>query len=303
MIVVVNPTAGRGKARRKCQAVVECLRRQNVCVEVITTDGKGHAAEIGEARTAEGIKLPDTIVACGGDGLVQEIAHTLAARKAVLGERCPALGIIPGGRCNDFARALRIPSDLKSLAVLLTRGRSQPIDLGSVNGRSFCTVATIGVDAAISDFVNTMRIGLKGKPAYLYGILCVLPRYRPPVVKVTGLPESLHGPLLVSSFANTRFYGGGIPIAPQADSTDGLLDLCMIKPVSIIRLLRLVPRVIRGRHENDNDVRFARAKRISVETDEAVTIWADGEPMGKTPALVEIMPKAIRIITPAADTP
>jgi diacylglycerol kinase (ATP) len=230
------------------------------------------------------------------------------------------MGLAPAGRCNDFARGLGVGTDPVDIASTLADGEPRAIDLGRLNGRYFCTVATLGVDAEVSSYVDTMRMPLRGTAAYVYGALRVLARYRANHVRITGDFGVIEQAVFLASSANTASYGGAIPIAPDASPLDGELDLCVIDRVTRLRAFALLPIVMMGRHTSRPGVRFIRAKRFNISATEpketgrrgsrarsttgtvdagpALEIWADGERIGSTPADVEVVPGAIRVLLP-----
>lgn len=239
------------------------------------------------------------VAACGGDGTVQQVARTLAGFRQQLGEETPTLGLIPAGRCNDLARALSLNRRVEEAARIIVQGRAAALDLGRVNDRTFCTVATMGFDAAVSRFVDQMRMPLTGTPAYLYGALRVLAGFRAPEVVLEGDFGRRAGRFFMISTANTSTYGGAIPIAPHADPTDGLLDVCIIEDDGKARTVQTLVRVIRGRHEGRRGVSLLRTRTLRIECDASNELWADGEWVARSPALLEACPGEIRIMLPA----
>lgn len=179
---------------------------------------------------------------------------------------------------------------------ILLRGRAEPMDLGMVNGRSFCTVATLGLDAEVTDFVDRMRMPLRGTPAYLYGAARVLLRYRPHVVRITGDFPTIEGPMFLASTANTALYGGAIPIVPHADPRDGRLDLCVIHAMSLPRALPFIPRIFFGRHVQRREVQFVSASEFRIESPEPLELWADGERIGRTPVDIRVAPGVVTVL-------
>lgn len=306
VLLIANPTSGRGRGRTTADGVSDGLRARGFEVAVRFTEGRGDAERITAASLGDGDRRPGIIVACGGDGTIQEIAHALAvgtASATTVGrvgsaDNEPSLALAPSGRCNDFARALGIATDVKSIVAAIADGKRRPIDLGSVNGRHFCTVVTAGIDAEVTDFVDRMKMPLAGTPAYVYGALRVLLRYRPYHVRLEGDFGRIDRPIFIASSANTSSYGGAIPIAPDASPTDGLLDVCVITYMSKLRALAMIPRVMRGRHPGHPQVQFVKTKRYSITSDEPLELWADGERIGRTPATIEVVPGAISVCVP-----
>lgn len=292
-LIIANPTSGRGRGGGIAHAVVDRLRAAGRAVEVRFTSGKGDAERI--AREAAGsTSRPGCVVACGGDGTIQEVVNALADAA----DETP-LGLAPAGRCNDFGRALGILREAGAISEILLHGQARPVDLGRLNGRYFCTVATAGVDAEVSDFVDTMKMPLRGTPAYLYGAIRVLVGYRYKSMRIEGDFGVVERPLLLASSANTSCYGGAIRIAPQASPTDGLLDICYVDKMSRLAAMRLLPTLLSGRHGERPEVHFARTRRMTIHTDPPMTLWADGERVATTPATIDVVPKAIKVILPA----
>ena len=297
-VIIYNPKAGRRRAGRLTNRVREHLGDAGAECLTRTTSASGDAEQItNEAVQSHAAGDSLCIVACGGDGTVQEVANAVA--------RAPAdrvcLGVAPAGRCNDFARALGIERRAELIARTLLSGTPRPVDLGRMGERYFCTVAAVGFDAAVSRFVNEMRMPLRGTPAYVYGALRMLWRYRTPRLRVTGDFGEHVGPVFFVATANTPCYGGAMKIAPGADAFDGILDICMVTQVSRARVVRLIPRVMNGSHATLPEVRLLRTRSLLVEAAQEnadIEVWADGEPLGRLPARLEIASGAIRVMVP-----
>lgn len=275
--------------------VGERLHAQGFDVRARFTERRGDGERIAAGALGESDQFPDMIVACGGDGTIQEIANALVKSRDWNGASPPALALAPAGRCNDFARVLGISPTVESIVGAITDGEPRSVDLGCVNGRHFCTVATAGIDAEVTDFVDHMRMPLAGTPAYVYGALRVLLRYRPYHVRMEGDFGTVECPIFIASTANTSSYGGAIPIAPSASPVDGQLDVCVITYMSKLRALAMIPRVMRGRHLVHPQVHFVRTRRYTLSSREPLELWADGERIATTPATVEIVPAAISV--------
>lgn len=297
-LIIANPTSGRGRGARTLKRIAATLRTSNVEVLIEKTEAQGHAEALTRRHIGNRSNRPRCIVACGGDGTIQEVAHALTELRSEPSDAVPILGLAPAGRCNDFARALGISKDPKDIARVLLGGASKPIDLGRVNGQCFCTILTVGADAEVSEFVDARNLSIKGTLAYLYGAIRVLMKYKALVPRIEGDFGVLEQPVFVASTANTSMYGGGIPIAPRATPYDGLLDLCIIDAVSRRRVLSLLPRVLRGRHGSAPEVRFFRTSRLSIKTEKPMALWADGERIGTTPAEIDVLCNAIRVMVP-----
>jgi len=300
VFIIVNPAAGGGRGGRVAWEIAAVLRAAGLNVTIRHTERKGDAERIATEAARTSSDGNTCIAACGGDGTVQEVANSLAGLRAS-GDAGAVMALAPAGRCNDFARALGVPKDAKGMAETILRGAARPVDLGRVNGRFFCTVATAGADAEITRYVDGMKMPLRGTPAYLYGASCVLSRYRGCRVTLEGDFGTFEQNVFVASTANTALYGGAIRIAPMADPTDGWLDLCVIDLVSKARIITLLPRVLLGRHAGQPEVRFFRTRGFTMRSPQPIQLWADGEPIAQTPALVESVQDAVRIFVPGSE--
>jgi diacylglycerol kinase (ATP) len=245
----------------------------------LRTTAPGHAADIVreavERSTSDAVDR-QCIVACGGDGTVHEIVNALMSDSA---PRC-VLGLIPAGRCDDFASALGVPDDADDIARVLLAGHTRAVDLGRIGDRYFCSVATLGFDSSVARLVNDMRLPLTGTPAYVYAALRTLLRYRAPRMRLTLDETVVDEPVFLAATANTPTYGGRLHIVPAADPYDGVFDVCVVSETSRLRAVRLLLSVIRRRHGELHGVRMMRASSVTIESPDPLEIWADGECLG-----------------------
>ncbi len=296
-LLIANPTSGKGRCERMAKQVRAVLKEAGAEALLELTSARGDAESIATQALADSQDQGERrlcVVACGGDGTVQEVVNALLAR----GERRGLLGIVPGGRCNDFASALGIGRDLPRIARTLLAGRARGIDVGRINDRYFCTVAARGCDAAVSRFVNDVRLPISSTTAYVLGTLRVLCSFKPVSVRLTFDDATFEGEVFLVASANTTSYGGKLRIAPEADPCDGLLDVCIVSRLSRLRGLHLLQRVLRARHGDLPEVRFVRTRSLKIEPAEAREIWADGELVDLTPAVIECVPRAIDVLAP-----
>ncbi|MBI4797454.1 MAG: diacylglycerol kinase family lipid kinase [Desulfarculus sp.] len=284
--LIVNPASGRGRGRRMGEEMLAALTGQGLLPKVMHTQGRGHAQKLAAQAVAEGAGL---LLTCGGDGTVQEVAQALAGQET-------GLAILPTGRCNDFARALGPLPTPAGLARALTAPRWRRVDLARADGRLYCTVGALGFDALVSRYVDQARLPFHGQPAYLWGVVRVLMGFRPRNARLTWDSGSYQGPLFLAAIANTPTYGNQIPIVPPARPDDGLLDVCLVKPLSFFRVLRLLPTLLAGRHAGLPEVSFLRTRSLQVESDGLLELWADGEPVGQAPLLIEVLPAALKVL-------
>lgn len=297
-LVIANPTSGRRSAPDLALRVTELLRAAGRKTELAVTSEHGDARRCALEAVDAGTKV---IVGCGGDGTLHEIANMLAGTQTVL-------GILPGGRCNDLARVLGIrrrdPPEM--LAEKLLSGPTRKIDLGVYRPlgaagsasapKYFCTVATLGFDSAVTQFVRTHRFPVKGAAEYLHGIIRVMMSYKAPVVRLRGDFGAFEGRVFLAATGNSSSYGGSMMIVPDAKIDDGLLDLCLVNEVSKLTLLRILPKVFKGGHVGHPAVKMLRTSRLEIETpDGPQEICADGEVLGQTPAILEVAASVLHV--------
>jgi diacylglycerol kinase (ATP) len=285
--VVVNPAAGRGRTRRLLPDVTAAAAAAGAHVEV--SPAPGAPARIAREAADAGHDL----VACGGDGLVSEVAGVAADT----GRR---LAIVPTGAGNDFARTLGydLKRPLDALGVLRD-GRDVTVDLGRVNGRWYTCVTASGFDAEANRWANTVR-RLSGTALYVAAVLRTLAVYRPYPFRVTVDDETFETRAWLVAVGNGGTYAGGMRIAPAARLDDGLLDVTVVGPLSRPDFLWSFPRVFRGTHVSHPRVTTHRGARVSVEAlDSApMDVYADGELVGPLPAAMESVPDALRVRVP-----
>ena len=255
----------------------------------------------------------DAILIFGGDGTIHR--HLPALVRLQL----PVL-IVPAGSGNDFARALNLRSMRDSLRVWRDfesgKIRALAVDLGVIvpsvapeRIHYFCCVAGCGLDSAATRRANQMPRWLRGHGGYalaLLPLLLKLPAFSMRLTHVNGTPVSDRDSdgkkdetdklTLLAAFANTRFYGDGMRIAPRADLADGKLDICRINTLNPFKLFCMFPTVYFGRHLLLPEVEYSRAERVHVHTETPLEIYADGEFMCETPAEISVAAGALRVI-------
>ncbi len=299
-IIICNPTAGKGKALRKAERIRDLLVSHKLDARIKPTQAHGDAERLVNESVADA--SPDDpigVVACGGDGTIQQAANAIMTT----GPDRAVLALAPSGRCNDFARALGIARPFASIADALIHGEPRSVDLGRLNDRYFCSIAAVGFDAVVTRYVNDMTMPLRGTLSYIYGALRVLMTYRTPTLHVTGDFGEYTGPVFMLSTANTPCYGGALRIAPDADPADGIFDICLVSAIAKFKVVALIPRVLSAAHTNLPQVQMHRTtslKVTGVQIDDPIAeeVWADGEYIGRLPATIDIVPDALRVIQP-----
>ena len=292
MLLIVNPAARHGETESLVPAIERIL--QSVEHDTVRTEGMGHATTL--ARDADGY---DVVVAVGGDGTVHEVLNGLMARTD--SDR-PALGLIPTGSGNDTRRTLGVPTDITEAALALTSAVRRRFDVGMCNGMYFNNSFAAGLDArvtakAVEYKATTKRSGLW---LYLTALLHVLfNELYPHQVRVSwdGGPAEQREVLIVAATIGPT-YGGGFFIAPEAVPDDGLLEVCVIDPLSLPEALLRLPFVIFGKHTKMKPVHMYRHASIVIDSDEPMPAQIDGEVMVARHFEISILPGAIECLVP-----
>jgi YegS/Rv2252/BmrU family lipid kinase len=288
LTLIVNPSAGAGRAGRALAAVEAALTRGGLEYQTERTRSLEHARELARAATAAG----ETAVAFGGDGLVGAVA-------GALNDTVGVLGVLPGGRGNDFARVLGIPLEPVAACRVLATGVVRSLDLGEVGGRTFIGIASCGFDSEANRIANETRV-VRGNLVYAYAALRALISWRSARFEVQldgGERRTIIGYTVAA--ANSKAYGGGMMLAPDASLEDGLLDIVITGEVSKLGFLRGLPKVFKGAHVGEAGVSVVRAAEMRVSADRPFTMYADGDPIAELPAVVRALPGAVRVIVPA----
>ena len=292
--IIVNPAAGRGSARRwigeleaRLSIAVESTHRI-ISWQIIETACPGDATKLAREAIRGGANV---VVAAGGDGTIGEIVNALVGTDV-------ALGVIPMGTGNDFARSLGIGNDMDRAIYNLLEGVPMAIDVGRTQGRYFVNVSGCGLDAVVAEKVNRGFRWLRGSSAYLAAVVQSLLSYRATAIRLTLDTEIVETKAMLCSIANARYYGGGMRIAPDAMLTDGLFDICLLAEVGKIEFLRTFPQVFKGKHITHPAVRMLRSQYVKVESDLPLPVLVDGEIVGTTPAEFEMLAGGLNIIGP-----
>jgi YegS/Rv2252/BmrU family lipid kinase len=233
-------------------------------------------------------------VTLGGDGLLGAVAGALA------GDEGAVVGLLPGGRGNDFARVVGIPlDDVDAACAILRDGVERALDIGCVGDERFVGIASCGFDSDANRIANEAPARL-GRLVYAYGALRALAAWKPATfaLALDGEPPRSYRGYSVA-FANSKAYGGGMYLAPDAELDDGLLDVVVTRQVSKLRFLRQLPKVFRGTHVHNPEVEVLRARSVAVSADRPFALYADGDPIGELPTTVAVLHRALRVLCPA----
>jgi len=289
VVVVANPTAGRGKAGRligRADAILHDLRIEH---EVRVSES-GADLEATVRRAAE--DGAEIVAVLGGDGTVSLGAN------GVLGTGS-ALAILPAGTGDDFAKVVGA-GRLETAVRLLANPKIVPIDVVSlvagVEHRYFVNIAGAGFDSEVNETANGMSARLGGTGTYVAAVVRTLSRFSPAHYELAIDGEVLSVDAMLTVVGSGIQYGGGMKVLPNARVNDGLLDVCVVEALSKTAFLRAFPRVFTGSHGRHPKVRMMQGTTVTVEANRKMLVYADGERVGPLPATFEVRPRALPIV-------
>jgi YegS/Rv2252/BmrU family lipid kinase len=288
--LLVNPSSGGGRTRALLPRVESALDQRHLVFRVEQTRSAQHAVE--EAlRAADAGEVP---VVMSGDGLIGVVGG------ALVGGEVP-LGIIPGGRGNDLARVLGIPVEPEGAVGVLAAGNARPIDVGEANGHRFLGIASAGFDSEANRIANRSRL-VRGKLVYAYAALRTLAGWRPARFTLRAGDQNLRFTGYSVAAANSSTYGGGMRLAPDASLDDGEFDVVLVGEMGKLRCLSNLPKVFKGTHVDNPEVRVLRASRLEVSASRPFAVYADGEHLTDLPATLRVLPRALSVLAPPGTT-
>ena len=313
-ILIANPISGKGYAKKVAEQAYAALTESGAQGQLTFTSASGDAKRFAQEAVSDGIR---SVIACGGDGTLHEVVNGIAAVPDV------TLGVLPCGRGNDFAAAIGVPLKPEAAIATLLSGTPIRVDLGCCYQNSlqlkggavepessltdnrqpttdnyFTTIATCGYDTEVSRRAAQGTPLFAGTASYAYAAVETLFYYEPPFVRLEGDFGIHEGPILLAATGITSRYGGGFQIVPNARIDDGLFDVCIIRPVSALTVLRLLVTLFWGGHVSHPAVSMHQTRTLTIETDTPMLLYADGEPMCETPATIEIIEGGLTVIAP-----
>lgn len=284
--LIVNPHAGGGRASKRLPAVEAALRARSIRFRTELTRSLDHARELARGAVAR----RETAVAMGGDGVTGAVAGELRGTDTVL-------GVIPGGRGNDFARKLGISETVDEAVGVVAAGGVRRVDVVDADGRTYLGIASAGLDSDVQRIANGTRLPL-GNGIYLYGTLRALVRWKGAdwTVTLDGTEHAFRGYSV--SVCNSGVFGKGMYLAPDARMDDGMLDVVFIAHCSKLSFLTTLRKVFSGRHLTHPSVSLHRAREVSFAASRPFMAFADGDPIVALPATFTVVPDALRVLAP-----
>ena len=288
ILVVVNPAAGGGKTLRLLPRIKRWLSESP---HEFSFSIPGSPDEMRSEITKASARGIDAILLSGGDGTVHD------ALPAILNANIP-FGYLPGGRGNDFARNTGFTTNLRKSCCIPSHPSFHQLDLPIINQTPFISTAYVGFDAEVNRLANDGKGYFGGKLGYTICVLKSLRNFKPFEIEMTIDGHRFRERVMLITVANGPYYGGGMKIAPQAIMDDGVLDVCMVKEMSKLELLRQFPKVFNGTHITHPKIIMASGKKIKITSDESREIFSDGEYVGVLPVECTIGSQSLRVLFP-----
>lgn len=254
---------------------VERLRREGHEVSPRVTFEGGDARRMAREAAAGGAAL---VVAAGGDGTINEAANGLQ-QHAEQGGATPRLALIPLGTGNDLAAALEIPAEIPAALEIAVGGRSLEVDVPRVDDRCFLNVSTGGFGAEATEEAPAEAKRALGSLAYIITGARKFVELRSSVARFSAEETLYDGPFLLYAVGNSRRTGGGNWLTPRADLSDGLLDLCIVREMSRMEFVKLLPELRTGNHLDHPGVLYRQVPHVVVEAQSGLSVNVDGEPL------------------------
>jgi YegS/Rv2252/BmrU family lipid kinase len=289
-LVVCNPQAGRQNGDSELSAALDVLRAAGWTFDMVSTTGRGEATRLAREAADAGL---DALVVAGGDGTINEVIQGLSGSET-------ALGHLPYGTINIWAREMGIPLRASLAAVALTRGQKRRVDLGVANGRRFLLMASVGFDGVVLQRAERWEQHKRqfGILPYLASGFLTAPGYRGAdyELRYDGLIRKVQALMIV--VGNTRVYGGRYRLTPEAVLNDGRLDVCIVKGRGLLSLVRQSLPVLLSGSVRYSDVEMLRVKDLSIRSDKQTLLQVDGELIGKSPVTFGVAPGSLQVLAP-----
>jgi diacylglycerol kinase (ATP) len=289
VVVLANPTAGGGRAGTLIGRVVAELHALRIEHRVQVSESAEDLERLARSSADGGAEI---VAVLGGDGSVGAAANGLVDTGA-------ALSVLPAGTGDDFAKAIG-PARLDAATRLLAVPDIREVDLVQVAAgaqrRCVINIAGAGFDSEVNETANAMKLRLGSTGTYVAAVMKTLRRFVPAHYEIAVDDERLVTDAMLVVVGNSRSYGGGMRVLPDARIDDGLLDVCIVHALSTPAFLRAFPGVFRGTHVNHPKVTMLRGRRVSVEANRRIQVYGDGERIGALPAIFEIRPRALRLV-------
>ena len=302
-LIIINPNAGRRKAKKDWPIIETLLQSYNLDYEVVFTEYRHHAIKIVAHKISK--HHYRKIIAVGGDGTVNEVVNGIFTQDTVKSKEIQ-LGVIMIGTGNDWGKMFNIPNDYTEAVDLIMKGKRFVQDVGHVSYyvgkekhlRYFINCAGLGFDALVTESTNKEKdAGKSSTFSYFKSLLSSLFRYKPVPVKIhIDNREILNGKLFTLSLGIGKYTGGGMQQNPDAIPDDGLFDVMLVDKIAKTKLIRKIKRLYDGSIKDIKEVRSYRMNNMQVESDHKLMLEVDGESLGHAPFTFGIIPESLQVI-------
>ena len=285
IVFVVNPISGTQGKKAILKWIDERIDRSIYDYSIVKTGYAGHASQIAAAAVRDSV---DVVVAIGGDGTINEIARSLVHTDT-------ALGIIPCGSGNGLARHLRIPMEPKAAIDIINQGEQLCIDYGKINNIPFFCTCGVGFDAFVS--LKFADSGKRGLLTYLENTLHESLTYQPETYEIENEEGTVKHQAFLIACGNASQYGNNAYITPQASLMDGLMDITVIEPFTVLDVPSLSFQLFNKTIDQNSRVKTMRARKIRIHRAQEGVLHFDGDPLMAGKELdIEIIPKGLRVV-------
>jgi len=301
IVGIVNPSSGRGKAAKAWSRLRAHLSGP---VKTLQTGARGRATDLTRQAIQEGAEI---IVAVGGDGTINEVVNGFFEHDKLISDTA-TLAILPHGTGSDFSRALHIPEGVEKTAALIQSGQPRLLDLmkvryttmeGAQAERYSVNITSFGMSGTVASRVNRSSKTFGGKTSFVLAALRTAITFRGNAVTMS-LDNSIaiEAKVINVAVGNGQYHGAGMLACPRAAIDDGLIDVTLIEFLPLPELIRSLPLLYNGKIYEHPKVRFFRAKCVRADSQESALCEIDGEPLGRLPIEITVIPEAIRVLAP-----
>jgi diacylglycerol kinase (ATP) len=289
LVVVANPTAGGGRSGRLIGEVTTGLHSLRVPHEIRVSESGPDLERLAREAAHGGARI---VAALGGDGTASLAANGLVGTGA-------ALAVLPSGTGDDFAKAIGARK-LQGAIELLANPKTVDLDLIEVTTgaerRYAVNITSAGFDSEVNETANAMTVRVGATGTYVIALVRTLSRFSPAAFTIRVDEQRLELDAMLVEVGNGRWTGGGMKVLPAALMNDGILDVCLVEAMKKGAFLRAFPRVFAGSHTTHPKVRMLTGRRIQVEANRRVHVYADGERVGPLPAIFQVVPAALPVV-------
>lgn len=285
ILFIVNPKSGSRGKQSICAVIDRCIDRERFRYAVTETRYVGHASELAAEAAERGVYA---VVAVGGDGTVNEVGRALVGTET-------ALGVLPCGSGNGFARHLGIPMNLKKALRFINASEPSVIDYGKINGSPFFCTCGMGFDASVS--LSFSKGKHRGFLSYIFTTVREFITYRPDEYEIETEGDIIKGKAFLVACGNASQYGNDFYVTPGASMKDGLLNVTVLEPFPFICSPKIIMQFFRNRIDRNPRAKIFMVQSLKIRRSSAGAVHFDGEPVGMgTEFIVEVVPAALNVL-------